>query len=623
METPAKPLFIWDGECGFCRAWMARLRRATGDRVEYAPYQEVAARFPEVPLEKFRAAAQLIETDGRWSEGAEAMFRALACVPGRGWPLALYQRMPGFGAASRWCYSRVARNRGTLSWVTLALWGNHVVPPGEALTAWIFMRLLGVVYACAFVSMWTQIVGLVGARGILPARELLEAVRTHYGAAGMWLVPTVSWLGASDGALIALCAAGTALAALLIAGIAPAACAAGAWLLYLSIASVGQDFMWFQWDSLLLEAGFLAIFIAPWRWTSHPHRAPAPSRAALWLLRWLVFRLMFSSAAVKLGSGDPAWRHLTALTFHYETQPLPPWTAWYAHHLPAAFQRMSAAVMFAVEGLAPFFIFAPRRLRFMAAAAMVMLQVLILVTGNYGFFNLISIALCVLLVDDVMWPSHWGGAAAARDPRDAGARRVPRWLVRGAAVAMFALTLVPLFRVLQLPAAWLGPVRTLHELVAPLRIADSYGLFAVMTTRRPEIEVEGSADGVTWTPYRFAFKIGDLARRPRFVAPHMPRLDWQMWFAAIGDFRRETWFLRFCERLLQGSPPVLALLERNPFPQSPPRFVRAVVYDYHFTDARARRASGAWWRREPLGLYCPVLTLERGRLAAVREPGAP
>jgi len=611
VSASRKPLLVFDGDCGFCRSWIARWRQATGDRVDYAPYQQVASRFPEIPPERFAAAVQLIEPDGGRAQAAEAVFRSLACAPGRPWPLWLYRHFPGFAAASEWCYRLVARHRTLFTRITRWLWGEHVVPPGETLTCWLFLRLLGLVFLIAFVSLWTQIIGLVGGRGILPARDFLQTVSEHYGPIRYWLLPTLAWLGAGDGSLHVLCAAGALLSLLLMLGIAPVVSLAGSWFVYLSLANVCEDFLWFQWDSLLLETGFLALFIAPWRWWSRPRSDPPPARAALRLMRWLLFRLMLSSAAVKLMSGDPTWRHLTALDYHYETQCLPPWTAWYAHHLPSWFQKVSVVMMFAIEGIAPFFIVFPRRIRFAAAGAMVGLQGLILITGNYGFFNLLTLALLFLVVDDGALPRRWWLTIPSQGTERG---RWPVVVVRAAVAVLFVLSLVPTFRALQWPTAWLGPVPAIYRIVAPLRAVDSYGLFAVMTTRRPEIIVEGSADGVAWRPYEFRYKPGGVTRRPAFVTPHMPRLDWQMWFAALGDVRREPWFLSFCKRLLEGSPPVLDLLARNPFPEGPPHFVRATVYDYHFTDAATRRRTGAWWRREYRGPYCPVLTLVDGQL---------
>jgi hypothetical protein len=368
----------------------------------------------------------------------------------------------------------------------------------------------------------------------------------------------------------------------------------------------------------------LALLL-PWRLQSRAATDPPPPRSALRLARWLLLRLMFSSAVVKLASGDPAWRNLTALQFHYETQPLPIWTAWYAHHLPPAFQSFSAAVMFSIEGLAPWCVLLPRRPRIAAAASIVGLQLLIAATGNYGIFNALAIALCLVYVDDGFWPK-WVRRLAGFETAPDGALARPargrahRLVRRPLAIALVLLSVVPLWSALRLPVAPLGPLRVAYVLAQPFRVVNPYGLFAVMTTTRPEIVIEGSDDGQVWRAYEFPFKAGDPNRRPGFVAPHMPRLDWQMWFAALGDWRGETWVFYFLDRLLHGEPRVLALLARNPFPDHPPRFVRTVRYLYRFTTAAERRRTGAWWTRELEGAWAPALTLKDGRLAPMVEP---
>lgn len=610
------PLLVYDGECGFCRLWIERWRVATGDRVDYAPYQEVAGRFPEVPRERFAEAVQFREPDGRWSSGAEAVFRALAFAPGRRWPLWLYRRVPGVRPFTEAAYRFVAGHRPALLRVTRGVWGAHLVPPGETLTTWIFLRLLAMIYVVAFVSMWVQVEGLAGPRGILPAGDFLSALQSQYGQLALWIAPTLGWISTSTAFLHGLCAAGTALALLLLVGVAPAACLVGLWLLYLSVSILGQAFFWFQWDSLLLETGLLAIFLAPWRRWSRPWRDPAPRGAALWLLRWLLVRLSVSSAAVKLLSGDPSWRAGTALQHHFETQPLPPWSAWFAHQLPDGLLRAGSFATIALEGTAPILLFAPRRIRFLGAGLIAALQVAILLTGNYGFFNWLTLALCVLCLDDGVWPGAW----RERSAPPAGETRRGRWhawAIHPIAVTCVLLSLVPFLSTLKLPTAWLGPVEHGFDLVWPFRSFNRYGLFAVMTTRRPEIVLEGSGDGRTWVPYEFRWKPGDPERAPQFVAPHQPRLDWQMWFAALSDFRNQPWFLLLCQRLLEGSDEVEAMFATNPFAKVPPTFVRAIVYEYHFTDAAERGRTGAWWRREPVGLYCPVLALQNGRLVGV------
>jgi len=614
-----KPLLVYDGTCGFCKRWIARWQGDLGDRVDVAPSQEVASRFPEIPPSAFAEAVHLIEPDGTRSRGAEAVFRARAMAPGHGAGLWAYETVPGFRASSEACYRFVASHRPFFSRMTDLLWGAHVVPPGEAVTSWLYLRILAVVFGIAFASLGAQIQGLVGSQGILPASQTMQLMAAHAGAGvGRYLqFPTLCWISSADWFLSGLCAAGIALSVALALGVAPVPCLLLLWAAYLSLATVCPVFLWFQWDGLLLEAAFLAMFLAPWALMPRPRGDGSPANGALRSSRWLLFRLLFASAAVKLASGDPTWRDLTALRYHYETQPLPTWLAWYAHQLPLWFQRASAGVTFLVEGLVPFLIFAPRRMRFAAAAIIVAHQLLIAATGNYGFFNVLTLALCVLLLDDGVWPRAWverlrGHAEAGRAPAGDG---WPAWIRRPVLVSVFLLSLVPLCAAVGAPVSWLGPFPRAYLLAEPFRTVNGYGLFAVMTKERPEIQIEGSRDGIEWSAYDFRYKPGDPSRRPGFVAPHQPRLDWQMWFAALSNYRSEPWLLRFCECLLRNSSPVLRLLRTNPFLGPPPRYIRAVVYRYRFTDPETRRATGAWWRRERLGLFAPVLTLQDGALA--------
>jgi len=612
-----RPLLVYDGTCGFCKRWIARWERVLVGRVAYAPSQEVAPRFPEIPAAAFAEAVHLIEPDGTRSSGAEAVFRALALAPGRGGWLWAYRNVPGFRALSEWCYRLIAGHRPFFTRATDWLWGAHVIPPGEAVTSWIFLRLIGVIFAIAFVSLGTQVAGLIGSQGILPASVTMRWAES-LGSSRYWLAPTLCWISSADWFLAGLWIFGAALSAALVLGFFPVPCLLLLWAAYLSLATVSSDFLWFQWDGLLLETAFLGMFLTTWKPRPRPRSDPLPARGATRSLRWLLFRLLFASAAVKLTSGDPSWRDLTALRYHYETQPLPTWLAWYAHQLPLGFHRAATAVTFFVEGMVPFLIFAPRRIRFVAAAIIAAHQILIAATGNYGFFNALTLALCVLLLDDGVWPRRlvralrWEGSEAPR----AGGGGWPVWIRRPVLVGIFLLSLVPLFNAMRAPLSWLGPLPGAYATASSFRTVNQYGLFAVMTKERPEILIEGSRDGVAWKSYEFRYKAGDLSRAPGFVAPHQPRLDWQMWFAALSGYQREIWFLRFCDRLLRNSAPVVGLLRTNPFPGDPPRYLRAVVYRYHFTDAAVRRATGAWWRREPLGLYCPVLMLEGGTLAA-------
>jgi lipase maturation factor 1 len=635
---PSKPLMVFDGDCNFCTLWIRRWQQVTGEAVDYLPSQDpvVARQFPEIPPGQFSTAVQLIETDGKVYPGAEAVLRALAKNPHWRWPVKTYAKIPGLARIMEQAYDFIASHRTLFSRLTRWFWGRHVELPDYRLTRWIFLRALGLIYLVAFVSLWTQISGLIGHNGILPADQFITAAGQQCNAQGIGLeryrlVPTLCWFNSSDGFLNFQCAVGTICAVLLIAGIAPAPCLALLWLFYLSLATVGQDFLGFQWDNLLLEAGFLAIFFAPRQlvaWASRPCASSAGAAQKqklmdgtpvpliiLWLLRLLLFKLMFSSGCVKLLSGDPNWRNLTALTYHYQTQPLPTWLAWYASQLPLWFQKFSCVAMFATELAAPWLIFTPRRLRFFGCAAITGLQTLILLTGNYTFFNFLTIALCLLLLDDFAWqwmvPARIRRLFSARPQASIfnAFRRWPNTVTVPLAVVVAAVSLFQVASLFGARSALWFPAAFLNAELAPLRTVNSYGLFAVMTTRRDEIIVEGSDDGTNWLAYEFKYKPGKVNRRPGFIEPFQPRLDWQMWFAALGSHRQNPWFDNFCERLLQGSPDVLALLETNPFPQHPPRYLRAELYDYHFTSFAERRATGAWWRRQRVGEYLPPVSI--------------
>ena len=620
-QPPAKPTIIYDGDCRFCTLWIRRWQQETGDAIEYLASQDVSvpARFPEIPRQELETAVQLVETDGRVISGAAAVFRAVAKNPSHQWLLRRYEAWPWFAAVTEWTYRFIARNRPLFSWFTRLLFGAHVERPQFFLARWIFLRALGLIYLVAFVSLWTQVDGLIGSNGILPADKFMPGARQYFDSQGVGLdryrqLPTLAWWSASDASLHAQCAAGVGLALLLIAGVAPAPCLFLLWLIYLSLAVVAREFLGFQWDILLLEIGFLAIFLAPLQLWPRPGREAPPSRVVLWLLRLLLFKLMFQSGCVKLVSEDAAWRDLTALAVHYETQPLPTWIGWYAHQLPLWFQKFSCVVMFAIELVIPFLIFAPRRPRQFAAVVLALFQILILLTGNYTFFNWLTLALCVVLLDDFAFhdltPARLRRFCTQYAPRSTRhpAQSWPRWVILALAALVLPISLGQLLWTFRARPAVLTPVAAIHEWISPFRSLNSYGLFAVMTQPRLEIIVEGSNDGVTWLPYEFRFKPGDLSHRPGFVAPHQPRLDWQMWFAALGNYQGNPWFVNFCARLLQASPEALALLEKNPFPNQPPRQVRGLLYEYHFTDLAERRHSGNWWRRELKAQYLPAIS---------------
>ncbi len=589
-----QPLLVFDGDCSFCKAWIEYWQKLTGERVLYAPYQEIGSRFPDLPQKDFAAAVTLFLPGGEVRSGAHAVFTLLAMLAGKGWMLWLYLHLPGFALIAEPAYRTVAKHRSFCYWATRALWGIPIEVETFNIASWLFLRTLGAAYLFAFASFAAQAAGLIGSHGISPVAEYLRSLREYYGAV-YWEVPTIFWLNSGDGAIEAVGITGICLSLMLLVGVRWRIIRVALFVLYLSLVTAGQEFMGYQWDALLLEAGFLAILLGS-------------SPVIVWLYRWLLFRLIFLSGVVKLASGDPSWRHFTALPVHYETQPLPTPLAWYMYQLPDWFQRGSVGFVFFVELIVPFLIFAPRRVRLFAAGAMVALQVLILLTGNYAFFNLLTIGFCLFLVDDAFFGRVLPKSLIRRVvPTTVG--KSPVWS-RAVCTAFAALALfVGAFQVARPFGVHWAPAEMAIRSVSSFQIINSYGLFAVMTTTRPEIVIEGSNDGVTWLAYEFKYKPGDLTRRPAWVAPHQPRLDWQMWFAALGDYQSDPWIIRFMARLLQGSPEVLGLLGRNPFPGGAPHYVRAMLYLYRFTSAAERKNTGAWWTRELKGIYVPVVSL--------------
>ena len=433
-----------------------------------------------------------------------------------------------------------------------------------------YLRALGLAFAVAFWSLHVQVLGLFGAEGIAPIAETMARVRAHFGAGlpadGLARVPTVFWWRDDDLMLRAVTWAGLGAGVLaLLSGwrLALLAC----WALYLSCVSVGAPFLSFQWDTLLLEAGLIAVF---WR---------QGGRIGRWLTLWLLARLVFWAGVVKLASGDETWRSLTALDYHFWTQPIPTWTAWWAHQLPGWVKAVGCGGMFVIELLAPVLLLWPRTRR-LGALAIVALMAGIAATGSYGFFNLLTVVLCLAAFDDAPHGSWW--------------RELPAVPLLAAALSM---------NVVHLDQRFDNPSElelAIARRLQPLKSFNRYGLFANMTESRREIRLEGLVDG-RWEPYVFPYKPDEPERRPRFAGLHMPRLDWQMWFAALGSVQRNPWLVTTMERLHEGSPEVYALLQSGP---EAPEQVRAVVRETTFTSPGDE---GWWTASEPLGLYAPTV----------------
>ncbi|MDF1862879.1 MAG: lipase maturation factor family protein [Verrucomicrobiales bacterium] len=506
------------------------------------------------------------------------------------------------------------------------------------------VRGLGLVYFIAICSWWTQVALLVGKEGLSPAGNLLSLLEERLGATGesaIWALPNVFWiLGTSDFAFQFVCFVGAILAILVFLGRFCAPCLILLWIIYLSLVNTGGVFMSFQWDILLLEAGFLGIFLATWKSRStwrNPPTLSVVNRIALVFFWILIAKLMFFSGWVKLawagGAYPEWWPERTAMTYHYMTQPIPTWTAWHVHHWSESFHHFSIWPMYFIELVLPFTIFFGRFGRAAAGIGFVLLMVLILFTGNYTYFNWLTIVLCLPLIHDRLWP-EWFHNWLKFVPE--GLPPAPVWKVRALklsiALPVFAILALLNFQVIlgdlhraPNPALKANPtpewLDTFRAKLEPFRLASGYGLFRTMTTERPEIILEGSWDGTSWFEYDFAWKIDELSDRPKFVAPHQPRVAWQFWFAALEkrfDYRSRNagWIESIVIKLLQDDPDVESLIKHNPFPNSPPRLIRARLFNYEFTTPEERARTGDWWKRVAVGEYLsPVSLSEPGEEA--------
>ena len=464
---------------------------------------------------------------------------------------------------------------------------------GYELASWLFLRGLGLIYAIAFFSLAVQILGLVGSDGILPLAEYLTAAHAGWGSDAYRKLPTLFWLTQSDIALVSGAWLGVALGLLVALGRWQRACLIALFVLYLSYVYAGQLFMSYQWDLLLLESGFLAIFLT------------GGSRIVVWLYRWLLFRFMFLAGLVKIMSGDATWQNLNALSYHFWTQPLPSPLAWYAAQLPGWLLSGVVVAVLALELMLVFLIFAPRRPRLLVACLIIAFQIAIMATGSYNWFNLLTILLCVFLLDDKTL-RRLMPAGLARRISD---RSLEPGLTETIVAAAVALVTVPVgVNMIWEPLTGRNmPIAAaVGETLSPLLIVNSYGVFATTTTTRPQIVIEGSRDGKEWRPYVLPYLPGPVARAPTWSIPLQPRLDWQLWFAGYSSAAQARWIERVAQRLLEGSGPVTGLFAEDPFAGEGPKYVRAQVYDYRFAAA----GSDDWWARKLDGMLMPRVSLE-------------
>jgi lipase maturation factor 1 len=513
------------------------------------------------------------------------------------------------------------------------LFGPDSTPAGFLAARWLFLRALGLIFFSAFYSLVFQIRGLIGPNGILPAQDYLVQVARVLGSARFWYAPTVFWWSSSDRFLLGVVAAGMVASLLLTLNLCPRGMLAICLVAFLSFIAAAQDFASYQSDGMLLEAGFICLFLAPRGWRPRWGSSDPPSRVSRYLPIWLMFRIYFESGIAKILGHDPEWRDFTAMDQYYQNGPLPTWIAWYAHQLPHTFHAATAALTLAMELVLIFGIFLPRRSRIVLFFAITAWQIGIILTGNYAFLNYLVLVLGFLLLDDKFLarffpPSLRAAASSSAGAPVTAAAGTQGWQSHlrlwGQAIfltwifyATSALLIFMLFPAAPLPA---GPIRALE----PFRVANEFGLFAVMTRARYEIEFQGSHDGQIWTPYPFRNKPQDVHAPPRIYAPFQPRFDWNLWFASLGNWRQYPWVLQVEQRLLTGEPDVLALFAGDPFPGHAPEQIRVVLWQYWFTNWSEKREQGLWWRREQIGLYAPTLMrTPDGKIAVQEMPDSP
>jgi lipase maturation factor 1 len=482
---------------------------------------------------------------------------------------------------------------------------------------WIVLRALGLIYISAFFSLLFQIRGLIGPHGILPASRFLGAVEQFQAPKQLWFAPTLLWLNSGSHMLMGLCWAGLLAGLLLTLNLWPRGMLVVCFLCFLSFVSAAQDFSSYQSDGMLLELGFLALFFAPPGWRPGLGRAHPPSRASYFLLQWEWFRIYFESGLVKLLSGDPEWRHLTAMDEYYQNGPLPTWIGWYLQHMPHWFHWGTALATLVMELVIVWMLFLPRRWRLICFWIVTPWEIGVIFTANYCFLNYLVLTLGFLLLDDQVFRRWLPEQVVSPAPM----RRMTRLTTVVSAALLILVGYATTVELISMVYKRLNVPMEPVAFLEPFRIANQYGLFAVMTRGRYEIEFQGSSDGKTWVAYPFRYKPQALNRAPGIYAPYQPRFEWNLWFASLGPWQSNPWVPRAEESLLNNEADVVALFAANPFQGAPPRQVRTVLYQYWFTSMAEKRATGDWWKRKLLGVYAPVLgRAENGQIMIVSMP---
>ena len=477
--------------------------------------------------------------------------------------------------------------------------------PSYWLTRFMILRLLGLVYAIAFLVAINQIIPLIGSNGLLPVDIYLRDLGTALGSNGVGFVrlPTVFWIWHSDAALLIVSWLGFVLSLIVLAGFANATVLSVLWFLYLSIVHAGQDWYGYGWEIQLCETGFLAIFLCPLL-DMRPFPKRPPPIAIIVLFRWLTFRIMLGSGLIKI-RGAAIWRNGTALYYHFETQPIPgPLSRWF-HFLPRVMLKIGVWFNFLADLAAPLFVFWPRLGRHIAGVVIVLFQLIIILSGNLSFLNWLTIIPALACFDDGFWAQVLPARLVRKAETAVANAEESRPMITTAWVATAVIALLSIRPALNL----LSPAQAMNASFDPLELVNTYGAFGTVEQERLNVVFEGTMDDTTggkaaWKPYIYKCLPVLPNQAPPQIAPYQPHLDWQMWFAAMSTPDQYPWTFHLVWKLLHNDPGTISLFANNPFPGKPPRFVRAVLYRYKF--APAGIPEGLWWERKQIGIWIPV-----------------
>lgn len=596
-----KPLVIFDEGCGFCNRCVLYWKLFTKSKVDYVSYQIASAWFPEEQQSAFPRALHFIDPYGRSYKGAEAVFKLFSYTEGlKKYFIYLYQKFRLFAVISEWIYNIIASNRSIFSFFVRILYGDSFRPDTFLKGSVLFYRGLGGIYAVALVSLFVQIKGLFLSSGLFPI-----SVSTSFISWSSFLSkPSLFLISQSDVFILGVLITGIALSILLMAGYYPIILTSVLWFIYLSFVNSGQLFMSFQWDVLLLEVSFLSIFLYPY-FTSHVSTFSKMSSFFHFLIKLLLFRVMFFSGLVKVLSGDVSWMSLTALNVHFYTQPLPHIMSWLAFQLPEWVKYISTGAVLFLELCCSWLLFFPRRWRHVSVVLIVILMVMIMGTGNYGFFNILVCVMAVLMISDHAMPIRFNRIIGAQKVVYSPCSSYYRWGVL-VLIGSFLLIATLSSELRRVNLTSIPSIRHFNS----FHLINNYGLFAVMTQARVELDIQGSNDGIVWSSYQFKYKPNSVYDYPKLVFPHQPRLDWQLWFVPLRPYSSMSWINVLIKELFQGNSAVLSLFDQVPFVE-PPKYIRVIGSNRVFSTFSEYKNTGMWWIERETMLYTPVFEFKR------------